>query len=855
MTTSNGNNGSNLLIGTNSADTINAGGGNDIAYGGSGDDIIRGEAGDDLLLGASGNDLLNGGSGNDILIGNDGDDQLLGGAGSDILTGDAGNDQIDGGEGTDTAVYLGRLSSFQFVRLSDGAIRITENGTGDTDIVRNVERFIFTDAIRPAGDLPFSAVVSSNAQGGVDISTNDPSALDSSLGTAGTDTVTYGGTAAVVLPDNIENVTLTGTANVAASGNNLDNTLIGNAGNNLLNAGAGNDIVDGGDGDDTIIGGSGAGDDLYIGGSGVDTVVYSSATLGIVVDLQAGTATGAEIGNDTLVSIENILGGSGNDNVRGNAVANVLDGQAGQDRLTGGGGNDTLNGGTGVDIVIFSGAFSEYGIVRGSSGDATITDAVAGRDGTDALTSVELLEFSDRYVLNTQSVPVNLTVGLGLTAGKGVFGTDSDETITSGPLANTRLFDLGGGVDTVNLNGPATFVLNYQNVEFINGTAGSEVVTLQNVATGLTLNLGGGTDSLTLADGANNIVVSGIETVTGGTGNDRIAVGPGGGACTLDGQGGNDRLDGGSGNDTLKGGAGVDIAIFSGAFSDYSIVQGSSGDATIADTVANRDGMDVLTGVELLEFGDRYVLNTQSDPVNLTVGLSLTAGKGVFGTDSDETITSGPLANTRLFDLGGGIDKVNLNGPGTFVLNYQNVEVINGTAGNETVTLQNVATGLAVNLGNGSDSLTLANGANDVVVNGAEVITGGTGDDHIAVGAATGVCTITGGLGADVLTAGTGNDHFQMAASDSVVGAADTIVDFDAAHDAFVFSLGSGGPTSINYIGTADFSGTAGEIRLEDLGGGVALLHIDLDGDTSADMQITLQNATGTLGASNFLLL
>jgi len=212
--------------------------------------------------------------------------------------------------------------------------------------------------------------------------------------------VTYSGTAAVVLPDNIENLALTGTANVAATGNNLDNTLIGNAGNNLLNAGAGNDIVDGGDGDDTIIGGSGAGDDVYIGGSGIDIVVYSSATLGIVVDLQGETASGPEIGNDTLESIENVLSGSGNDILRGNAVANVLDGQAGNDRLTGGGGNDTLNGGTGVDIALFSGAFSEYGIVRGSSGNATITDAVVGRDGTDALTSVELLEFSDRYVLN-----------------------------------------------------------------------------------------------------------------------------------------------------------------------------------------------------------------------------------------------------------------------------------------------------------------------------------------------------------------------------------------------------------------------------------------------------------------------
>lgn len=49
-----------------------------------------------------------------------------------------------------------------------------------------------------------------------------------------------------VLGDNLENVTLTGESNLNASGNELDNTLVGNSGNNQLDGLAGNDTMVGG---------------------------------------------------------------------------------------------------------------------------------------------------------------------------------------------------------------------------------------------------------------------------------------------------------------------------------------------------------------------------------------------------------------------------------------------------------------------------------------------------------------------------------------------------------------------------------------------------------------------------------
>ena len=57
--------------------------------------------------------------------------------------------------------------------------------------------------------------------------------------------------------DNVENLTLSGTASINATGNALDNILVGNSGNNTLTGGAGNDSLNGGIGSDTLYGGAG----------------------------------------------------------------------------------------------------------------------------------------------------------------------------------------------------------------------------------------------------------------------------------------------------------------------------------------------------------------------------------------------------------------------------------------------------------------------------------------------------------------------------------------------------------------------------------------------------------------------
>jgi uncharacterized membrane protein len=113
-------------------------------------------------------------------------------------------------------------------------------------------------------------------------------------------------------------------------------TIIGSAFDNYLQGGH-DDYIFGGGGNDTIDIGVGDGNDTYDGGDGIDTVVYSSATQGIVVNLSLAQnqATGPEIGTDQISNIENVIGGSGDDRITGTMGANALIGGAGNDILVG----------------------------------------------------------------------------------------------------------------------------------------------------------------------------------------------------------------------------------------------------------------------------------------------------------------------------------------------------------------------------------------------------------------------------------------------------------------------------------------------------------------------------------------
>ncbi|WP_201276175.1 peroxidase family protein [Methylotetracoccus oryzae] len=134
------------------------------------------------------------------------------------------------------------------------------------------------------------------------------------------------------------------TTNNTVVGTAADDLILGLTGNDLLTGAAGNDIVDGGGGGDTLFASINDGDDDYRGGAGTDTYSLGGTSADATVDLGVGTASSAQTGNDTLTSIERVVGGSGND---------LLIGSAGvSNRLTGGAGNDTYQVQDAGDVVV-----------------------------------------------------------------------------------------------------------------------------------------------------------------------------------------------------------------------------------------------------------------------------------------------------------------------------------------------------------------------------------------------------------------------------------------------------------------------------------------------------------------------
>jgi Ca2+-binding RTX toxin-like protein len=185
-----------------------------------------------------------------------------------FLNGGVGNDTLNGGAGADTLV----------------------GGTGnDTYVVDN------------AVD-----VVVENASEGTDLV---QSSVSYSLGA------------------NAENLTLTGTGGLTATGNGQDNILTGNTGANTLDGGAGNDTLTGGLGNDTLKGGvdndtyainRGDGQDKIsendVAPGNTDTLLYGAGInpLDLVLSRQVNDLRLSVHGTTDQVTIQNWYGSASN---------------------------------------------------------------------------------------------------------------------------------------------------------------------------------------------------------------------------------------------------------------------------------------------------------------------------------------------------------------------------------------------------------------------------------------------------------------------------------------------------------------------------------------------------------------
>lgn len=238
------------LDGGEEDDDLFGGDGRDSLVGGTGADFVQADTGNDTLQGDAGNDSLNGGADADRLDGGANDDDLFGDAGNDTIFGGSGRDQLFGGENNDVLnadqgadVMLGAAGIDRLFGGSDndtlfggaGNDRL-DGGTGADTMLGGSENDVYI--VDAAGDRVFETVTTTSTldAGGID---QVQTAVSFSMATGGARFV--------------ENLALTGTANVNGTGNTLANRLVGNAGNNVLNGGAGNDILTGGAGSDSFV--------------------------------------------------------------------------------------------------------------------------------------------------------------------------------------------------------------------------------------------------------------------------------------------------------------------------------------------------------------------------------------------------------------------------------------------------------------------------------------------------------------------------------------------------------------------------------------------------------------------------
>ncbi len=391
-----GNGGANSLDGAGGADTMIGRGGNDIyvvdnaadivdeSSGGSADiDTVRAAISFSLLAsatvrGAVENLVLTGtaainGTGNNLA------NTITGNGAANILIGNGGDDRLDGGGGIDT--MFGGTGNDTYV-VDNASDRVDETGGGSADI----------DTV--LASVSFNLFNLAQTQGVV------------------------------------ENVTLTGTAAINATGNVFDNVLIGNSARNVLTASGGNDDLTGGGGNDSLLGGSGNDTYRFSGNFGIDTIddesgtadrivmtgsttlqatsragndlvaEFSTGTITVANHFTTGTVESLTFNGQTVVLARTLVGGDlpgiitgtqdsetldgrggddflyagrGHDILLGGLGNDLLDGGRGNDVLDGGAGNDILTGGAGRDIFVF-----RPSALDGGSGHDVITDFGAG---------------------------------------------------------------------------------------------------------------------------------------------------------------------------------------------------------------------------------------------------------------------------------------------------------------------------------------------------------------------------------------------------------------------------------------------------------------------------------------------
>lgn len=487
----------------------------------------------------------------------------------DVNVGDAGTiqDVIDAIEAADSHLSVAINTATKGLIISDSV-----GGSGNLTIAN-------LNGCTAATDLGIAGIGSGNTINGSVISTsvssgsftNIQSAIggqgdDLIIGSTGNNTLDGGdGSDIYVLSggwgaDTIHDTGTTGTDTIDFSAVtsglaftiNDDGTVSVNGGANTLTTSATIEGIIGGSGNNTFVFEDGAEFNGTINGGsgGTNTLDYSAYTDAVAVDLSAGTATGT-----TGVShFANIIGGSGDDTLTGDASVNTITGNAGDDTITGNGGADTLVGGAGDDVSILD----------PSKGTVTITEAPGG--GTDTLD----------YSGYGSSVAYDLSAGTAL----GTNGIANIETVIGGEVDDTLI-----GTDG---NDTFSFKDDWGNDAVVDNSAtDTDTLDFSAVTAGLTIAFNGGAGkTVSVTDGATDNTlndVANVNTLATGTGDDTFTFADNWGSYTI----------------TDAGSTDYDTLDFSAVTADLTFTFAADGSVTITDgtnTLVATAGIDNIIG-------------------------------------------------------------------------------------------------------------------------------------------------------------------------------------------------------------------------------------------------------------------
>ena len=743
----------------------------------------------DLVLGTDDDDTLLGFAGDDTIRGGQGDDHLQGGAGNDFLTEGSGDYGPFGNDIYDGGAGIDRVSLF------------TTYGPGVT----------------------------------VDLRITGPQ----DTGTMGVDTFI-----------GIEHIT----------SNYGDDTLIGNDADNWFWTFMGLDRLSGNGGDDYFTVGNGT--KIIDGGTGSDTVEISDEAFqpiysaeGITVSLnRQGSAQATGVGSWTLTNIENLVGWYGSDDFTGDANANYLGGGEGGDRLIGGAGNDILAGDGTIGIDSVDGGAGPIVFVEnpdwvgwlagddyldgGDGNDRLIggggSDVLIGGAGTDVMDGGE---GSDIYMIGSAAAHPLYEI-----ADSGTGGTDEVRFDVTGSTVQTLLLRAGDtGIESIVI-GTGT-----------GANASTSGLTGHNIDARALANA----VSITGNSGANTIHSTAFaDTVSGGNGDDRFYA-----------YGGDDHLDGGRGIDVMYGGAGNDTYVVDD-LQDAPIEGAGEGTDTVLASVAHT----LKANVEHLTITGVYSVHGRgNDLANTITGNS---GSNRFWGEAGNDTLVGNAGNDQL-DGGTGNDTL-IGGVGNdiyFVDSASDVVTEASAEGRDTVRstidwilgdnvewLELQGSADIYGVGNSLDNVIRGNsGANMLSgLDGNDKLYGGAGDDQVHGG--NGNDWLEGGAGVDTFQGGTGSDRFVFREGDTgnTYSTADTIYAFDDLEDDRLnlsildANLTLDGNQAFTWVGTADFTGTAGELRYyESLG--QTYVAGDTNGDGQADFLIRIDEVH-VLGTDDFVL-